>query len=110
MANLPLVKVPIVDYGPDQQAMERYRKEGEERARNLGNRGPIRFDSQGNLDPAIVEAYSRCGFYIFERLLAREELKDIERDVAESWRMHQLPRMPRSTVRAVPLWGWIAKL
>ncbi len=83
MANLPLVKVPIVDYGPDQQAMERYRKEGEERARNLGNRGPIRFDSQGNLDPAIVEAYSRCGFYIFERLLAREELKDIERDVAE---------------------------
>jgi hypothetical protein len=83
MANLPLVKVPIVDYGPDQQAMERYRKEGEERARKLGNRGPIRFDWQGSLDPAIVDAYSRCGFYIFEGLLVQEELKDIERDVAE---------------------------
>jgi hypothetical protein len=83
MANLPLVKVPIVDYGPDQQAMERYRKEGEERARKLGNRGPIRFDREGNVDPTIVDAYSRCGFYIFEGLLVREELQDIERDVAE---------------------------
>ena len=83
MANLPLVKVPIVDYGPDQAAMERYRKEGEERALQLGNRGPIRFDREGNLDPAIIAAYSRCGFYIFEGLLREEELADIERDVAE---------------------------
>jgi Phytanoyl-CoA dioxygenase (PhyH) len=83
MANLPLVKVPIVDYGPDQSAMARYRGEGEERALRLGNRGPIQFDRDGNLDPAILNAYSRCGFYIFEGLLGEEELKDIERDVAE---------------------------
>ena len=63
--------------------MERYRQEGEERAMRLGNRGPIRFDHDGNLDPAIFEAYSRCGFYVFERLLPEEELKDIERDVAD---------------------------
>ena len=44
MANLPLVKVPIVDYGADEPAMVRYRKEGEVRALSLGNRGPIRFD------------------------------------------------------------------
>jgi len=83
MANLPLVKVPIVDYGPDQSAMERYRSEGEERALRLGNRGPIKFDHDGNLAPGIIKAYSRCGFYIFERLLGDEELKDLECDVAD---------------------------
>jgi len=83
MANLPLIKVPIVDYGADQAAMERYRRDGEARAMTLGNRGPIRFDREGNLDPAIVDAYSRCGFYVFEELLGSEELKDIEHDVAD---------------------------
>lgn len=83
MANLPLIKVPIVDYGPDQAAMARYRKEGEERALKLNNRGPLRFDASGNLDSAILDAYTRCGFYIFESLLLEQELQDIERDVAE---------------------------
>jgi hypothetical protein len=83
MANLPLVKVPIVDYGPDQPAMEKYRREGEERALRLGNRGPLHFDRGGNLDPAILDAYSRCGFFIFEGLLGAEELDDLEHDVAE---------------------------
>jgi hypothetical protein len=83
MANLPLRKVPIVDYGPDEAAMVRYREEGEKRAWSLGNRGPIRFDEAGNLDSAILDAYSRCGFYIFEGVLKEEELADIERDVAE---------------------------
>jgi hypothetical protein len=83
MANLPLIKVPIVDYGADQGAMERYRREGEARATALGNRGKLRFDSTGNVDPAILDAYSRCGFYIFEGLLHEDELKDIEHDVAD---------------------------
>ncbi len=83
MGRLPLVNVPIVDYGPDQEAMARYREEGEARAMHLGNRSPIRFDKDGDLDPAIVEAYSRCGFYVFEGLLQADELADIERDVAE---------------------------
>lgn len=82
MANLPLIKVPIVDY-PEQEAMERYRREGEDRAMRLGNRGPIRFDAEGNLDRAILDAYKRCGFYVFEGLLHDDELKDIERDVAD---------------------------
>ncbi len=97
MANLPLVKVPIVDYGPDQSAMERYRSEGEERALRLGNRGPIKFDHDGNLAPGIIKAYSRCGFYIFERLLGDEELKDLERDVADMLARAPVTRMPKST-------------
>jgi hypothetical protein len=83
MPNLPLVKVAIVDYGSDEPAMARYRKEGEERAMRLGNRGPLRFDCDSDLDSAILAAYSRCGFYVFEGLLREEELTDIERDIAE---------------------------
>ena len=83
MVRLPLKQVPIVDYGPDQAEMVRYREEGSERARTLGNRGPVVFDQAGNLDPGIVEAYSRCGFYIFEGVLEEGELADIERDVAQ---------------------------
>lgn len=83
MTKLPLTRVSIVDYGLDEPAMVRYRKEGEERALGLGNRGRLCFDRDGNLDPAILSAYSRCGFYIFEGLLNQDELEDIERDVAE---------------------------
>jgi hypothetical protein len=83
MSNLPLIEVPIVDYGPEESAMARYRAEGAARAAALGNRGPIRFDGDGHLDAGIRAAYSRAGFYVFEGVLAREELDDIERDVAE---------------------------
>ena len=31
-----------------------YCAEGEMRAHNLGNRGPIRFTSDGHLDPSII--------------------------------------------------------
>jgi hypothetical protein len=81
--RLPLLEVPIVDYGEDEADMVRYRDEGERRAFELGNRGPIRFDERGHLDPAILEAYERTGFYIFENVLGQDELDDIERDVAE---------------------------
>lgn len=48
------------------------------RARTLGNRGPIRFNADGSLDKDIVDAYWRCGFYVFEGALAQDELADIE--------------------------------
>ena len=83
MAKLPLMDAPEVDYGDDEAAMVRFRAEGEQRAAALGNRGPIRFDAAGRLDPMIVEAYKRNGFYIFERVLGPDELDDIERDVID---------------------------
>lgn len=69
------------DYGPEEVAMQAYLRDGERRAAALGNRGPIRFTSTGELHPEIVEAYWRCGFYVFERALRPEELADIERDL-----------------------------
>lgn len=81
--NLPLLETPPVDYGTDEPAMARYRAEGTAKALAMDNRGPIRFGADGKLDPAILESYTRHGFYVFEGVLGAEELADLERDVAD---------------------------
>ena len=57
--TLPLVQVPIVDYGDDEDAMVTYRERGTARALELDNRGPIRFGSDGRLHSDILDSYSR---------------------------------------------------
>ena len=84
------------DYGAEQAAMDIYMREGEERAYALGNRGPIRFDKQGRLDPEILGAYWRCGFYVFTGVLKPEELADIEADIADI--VDRLPASEGATV------------
>lgn len=74
---------PNSNYGEHQAAMDRYMAEGEARAMALGNRGPIRFIGEGVLHPDIVEAYWRCGFYVFEDVLRADELPDIEADLQD---------------------------
>jgi len=69
------------DYGPEEAAMQAYLQAGEQRADALGNRGAIRFTADGRLHPDILEAYWRCGFYVFEGVLRPEELADIEADL-----------------------------
>jgi hypothetical protein len=83
MSRLPRVEVPAVDYGPDEEAMACYRNAGTARALALGNRGPLRFDTDGRLDPAILDAYWEHGFYVFEGVLGAAELADIEDDVID---------------------------
>ena len=80
---LTFAKVAPVDYGSDEKAMVHYRAQGQARAMALGNRGPIRFDQQGELHQDILDAYWRCGFYVFEGVLKQPELDDLEQDVAE---------------------------
>ena len=63
-------------YGDDAQAMRTYLLTGHERAMQLDNRGPISFDSDGRLDPRIVDAYKHFGFYVFTGVLQPEELQD----------------------------------
>ena len=72
-----------VDYGAEEAAMQAYLRAGEARAFALGNRGPIRFDVGGALASDILEAYWRCGFYVFEGVLQAQELADIEADVKD---------------------------
>ena len=62
------------DYGTEEAAMQVYLRDGEKRAMSLGNRGPIRFTATGELHPDIVEAYWRCGFYVFEGVLKASRL------------------------------------
>ena len=61
-------------YGDDADAMKSYLIEGEKRALNLDNRGPISFESDGALSSHIREAYSKYGFYIFEGALTDDEV------------------------------------
>jgi hypothetical protein len=70
-----------IDYGSEQAAMDAYLAEGARRAAALGNRGPIRFDAQGRVHRDILDAYWRCGFYVFEGVIGAEELAEIEADV-----------------------------
>ncbi len=63
------------------KAMADYILAGTRRAYELGNRGPIRFNDDGSLHADIVEAYWRCGFYVFEGVVGEEELEDLATDL-----------------------------
>jgi hypothetical protein len=84
-AKLRGLNAPVfqTDYGADEPAMALYREQGARRALALGNRGPLRFETNGDLAREICDAYSRCGFYVFTGLLGDDELLDLERDVNE---------------------------
>ncbi len=88
------------DYGPEETAMQAYLRKGERRAYALGNRGPIRLTPEGAVHPDILDAYWRCGFYVFEGVLGREELADIEADLFDI-----LDRLPTGRGSAVDAKG-----
>ena len=58
-----------------------YLREGERKALELDNRGPIKFTPDGSLDSEILEAYSRYGFYVFEGVVTDEELNDLQTEL-----------------------------
>lgn len=68
-------------YGENSDAMREYLLRGEQQALALDNRGPIRFDENGQLAEDIMAAYSRYGFYIFEGVISAAELDDIKQDL-----------------------------
>ncbi|MDA9113039.1 phytanoyl-CoA dioxygenase family protein [Gammaproteobacteria bacterium] len=85
-------------YGNDAEAMKNYLVEGEKRALNLNNRGPISFENDGSLASNIRQAYSKYGFYIFEGALGDEEVRDIKDDIKEL--RSKFPTGPESTITA----------
>ncbi len=58
-----------------------YLRDGEAKARSLGNRGPIRLDENGKLHPDIVAQYWKHGFYVFEGVVGAAELEELRADV-----------------------------
>ena len=50
------------------EVMNDYMKEGVRQANSLGNRGPIRYDSEGNLHRDILESYWEMAFMSLKKL------------------------------------------
>jgi len=91
-------RATAIDYGSEEAAMQEYLRQGERRAYALGNRGPIRFTADGKIHPDILEAYWRTGFYVFEDVLGKEELAEIEADFKNL--LERLPKEKDSAVDA----------
>lgn len=79
-----------IRYSEQEEAMQAYLQAGAERARTLGNRGPVRFTAGGKIHPDILNAYWRTGFYVFENVIGAEELADIEASMKDV-----LSRLPK---------------
>ena len=62
-------------------AMADYFAAGTRRARDLGNRGPIRMGAEGKLHRDILDAYWKHGFYVFEGVVDTIELAELRADV-----------------------------
>lgn len=58
-----------------------YCADGTERAFQLGNRGPLLFDSEGNVDKGILEAYHEIGFYVFKQAISGREINEIRTEL-----------------------------
>ena len=58
-----------------------YIREGERAALALPNRGPIRFDEDGNVHSEILSGFNEYGFYVLEGVLSSVELHDWEADL-----------------------------
>ncbi|MGI9476534.1 MAG: phytanoyl-CoA dioxygenase family protein [Hyphomicrobiaceae bacterium] len=61
--------------------MQDYVKAGETRAYALGNRGPIRYATNGKLHPDILKEYWQHGFYVFTNVIGAEEITELRNDV-----------------------------
>ncbi len=67
--------------GEHAQALKQYIQEGATRSEALGNRGPIKLNSEGKLHSDILASYWQHGFYVFEGAVGTEELADLRQDV-----------------------------
>ena len=65
------------EYAESQQA---YIAAGIKRASELGNRGPVKFESDGTLAKEIICAYERTGFYVFENLVNEDEIIQLQNE------------------------------
>lgn len=72
-----------VDVDTDETRRAAYYAEGERRARALPNRGPIRYTDDGRVDPEILAAYDRYGFYVFTGVVGDEELGELRAEVED---------------------------
>ena len=78
--------------------MADYLRDGERRAKEIGNRGPVRFDADGKLHPDILAAYWRHGFYVFEGVIGADEVAELRADANDM--LERAPVRPGAAVDA----------
>jgi hypothetical protein len=87
------------------EAMHEYVRLGTDRAYSIGNRGPIRFDADGKLAQEILDAYWQHGFYIFEGLIAEEEISLLRQDYDDILDHAPVDNNSDVDVYGRPAWG-----
>lgn len=73
--------------------------QSEQRALGLPNRGPIRFDADGELHREIVDAYAEFGFYVFEQVVSSAELAELQDDIGDLLERAPWPHKSSTTDR-----------
>ena len=81
MSNTAEIEIESISAAEHAKVMQDYISEGEQRARDLGNRGPIKLDSDGKLHADILDAYWAHGFYVFQGAVAADELAELRHDI-----------------------------
>ncbi|MGH8636265.1 MAG: hypothetical protein ACREUZ_03925, partial [Burkholderiales bacterium] len=80
------------------QKMIDYGQRGAERARAIGNRGPVRLDANGRLHPDILAAYWQHGYYVFEGIIGPQEVEELRREAGEM--LQRAPVAPGAKIDA----------
>ena len=74
-------KVRTITATQHAEVMDDYIRAGVGRANLLGNRGPIRYDSDGRVRKDILDSYWEHGFYVFENVISEIELTELREDM-----------------------------
>jgi len=77
-------------------SMTKYLSVGAKLANGFNNRGPVKRDKRGKLDPGIIESFNKYGFYIFENVIAHNELAELQADANNM--IERAPERPGSAL------------
>ena len=78
------------------EEIRRYCSEGIERAKLLGNRGPLDLDEDGSVAGDALEIYHKVGFYVFENVIDELEIEELREEVDET--LSRAPADPTSEI------------
>lgn len=92
-------------YGENANEMREYLLNGEKNALAMNNRGPIEFDEYGDLAQNIKSQYQEYGFYIFENVIDKKELAEIEIELAQLKKTFPLEPYGKTTADGKPALG-----